>query len=100
MTIADRSLSVPPGKIIKTQYVSIWDCKMACRERMAVGDINGAYQKLLQLGDHSSWPCINGYWDTLCTFIIQDGRHEYIASLMMGKEYILVAWIEDASTDL
>lgn len=96
MTIVDRSLSVPPGKIIKTQYVSVWDCKMACRERMAVGDINGAYQKLLQLGDHSSWPCINGFWDDE-GFTIMDGRHEYIASLMLGREFILVAWTDDAA---
>lgn len=90
---SDRSMLVPPGKVVKTAYVDIWKIRMACRDRMAVGDVAGAYQKLLQLGDNSAWPCPNGVWDG-DTFCLHDGRHEYIAALMLGRTHLLVAWIQ------
>jgi len=73
--------------------VNVWDCELACRARMAVGDVSNAFQKLLQCGSGTPWPCVRGYWRDK-TFVIEDGRHEYIASLMLGKEFILVAWID------
>lgn len=89
----DRSISVPPGKLIKTGYVRVFNCEFACRERMAFGDVKAAFEKSLQLGDHCAWPCPKGHWEGE-RFVIIDGRHEYIAALMLGKEYILVAWLE------
>lgn len=89
----DRSMAVPPGLVVKTGYVNTDSCYMFCRDRMAVGDVDRAYQKLIQLGNHSPWPCIRGEWDGE-KFKIIDGRHEFIASLMLGKAYILVAWVE------
>jgi hypothetical protein len=90
---ADRSLLVPPGRTIKTARVCIWKCRLANRERMAVGDVGAAFQKLLQVGDAAVWPCPNGYWDG-DEFVIHDGRHEYVASMVLGRIEILVAWIE------
>lgn len=90
---ADRSLLVPPGATIKTARVSVWKCRLANRERMAVGDVGAAFQKLLQLGDNSLWPCPNGHWEG-DEFVIHDGRHEYVASVMLGRADILVAWLE------
>lgn len=87
----DRSLVIPPNYIVTTGYVAIHKVRLACRERMAVGDVGAAYQRLLQLGDGQRWPCPNGYWEG-DTFVIKDGRHEYVASLMLGKERLLVAW--------
>lgn len=89
----DRSMLVEPGRVVKTGYVDVFVCKLACRERMAVGDVAGAYQKLLQLGANSSWPCPRGHWEGE-RFVIVDGRHEYVAALMLGRSHLLVAWIE------
>ena len=94
LTAEDRSISVPPGAVIQTGYVAIHRVRLGCRARMAVGDVDRAYQRRLQLGDHQPWPCPNGEWDGE-TFVIHDGRHDYVAALMLGQEYILVAWLEN-----
>lgn len=92
----DRSMLIPPGSIVETGYVSVWKCVFATRERMAVGDVDRAFQKRIQMGDHQSWPCPRGYWID-DEFIIVDGRHELIAALMLGIEYILVAWVKEGN---
>jgi hypothetical protein len=89
----DRSIAVPPGWLPVTGYVPIHKIKMVCRERMAIGDLDRAYQKRLQAGENQPWPCPTGKWDDE-TFLLHDGRHEYIASLMIGYEYLLVTWLE------
>lgn len=102
--LPDRHVIVPPGKVMRTGYVSVFDCVLACRERMAVGDVDRAFQKLLQLGDKSQWPCPNGRWrhdvdgkgGNWEVFVIEDGRHEWMASVMLGRTHLLVAWMEDA----
>jgi hypothetical protein len=94
-TAEDRSLAVPPGALVRTGYVSVWDVKLGCRERMAVGDVKGSYERRLQLGDHQPWPCPRGVWEGeegKSQFVIHDGRHEYVAALMLGQDFILVAW--------
>lgn len=90
----DRSLTVQPGKIIKTGYADVFRVRLACRERMAVGDIDRAFQKRLQHGAAQPWPCPNGHWED-GLFVIHDGRHEWVASIMLGQTHLLVAWIED-----
>jgi hypothetical protein len=91
----DRSMAVPPGAVVRTAHVPIEDVVLACRDRMAVGDVDRAYQKRLQLGNHHPWPCPRGRWnDSRTRFIVEDGRHEFVASLMLGHPTILVAWIE------
>jgi hypothetical protein len=92
----DRSIRVPSGKIVRTGYVDVFKVRLACRERMAVGDVAAAYQKRLQLGSDQSWPCPNGYWDGE-TFVLQDGRHEWVSSVMLGLSHVLVAWLESYS---
>lgn len=91
----DRSMVVPKGKIVRTGYVDVFNVRLACRDRMAVGDVAAAYQKRLQLGDAQLWPCPNGYWDGE-TFVLHDGRHEWLASVMLGNTHILVAWLDEA----
>jgi hypothetical protein len=90
---ADRTLRVPRGKRILTGYVNVWKCRLANRERMAVGDVGSAVQKLLQLGEDSLHPAPNGKWEG-DEFVIHDGRHEYLAAVMLGRTDILVAWVE------
>jgi hypothetical protein len=89
---ADRSMRVPAGQVVRTGYVCVWKCRLANRAPMAVGDVAGAHSRLLQLGTDSLWPCVNGVWEG-DEFAIHDGRHEYIAALMLGRTHILVAWI-------
>lgn len=94
---ADRSMAVPPGAIVRTAHVRVEDIVLACRDRMAIGDVDRAYQQRLQLGDHHPWPCPRGHWNGNDTrFVIEDGRHEFVATLMLGHPTILVAWIEAA----
>ena len=92
--VEDRSIAVPNGAVIRTGYVDVFLCRLACRERMAVGDVNGAYQRRIQLGDRQPWPCPRGHWQD-GVFVIVDGRHEWVAAVMLGLSHILVAWIEE-----
>lgn len=94
MLAADRSIAVPPGAIVKTGYVPIEDVVLACRDRMGIGDLSAAYQKRLQMGDHQAWPPPRGYWRGE-RFVVEDGRHEFVAALMLGQQFILVAWLDD-----
>ncbi len=89
----DRSLSVPPGQRVVTGYVHVDDLMLGCRARMAVGDVDRAYQRRLQLGDHQPWPCPRGEWRG-DRFVVLDGRHDVVAATMLGQEHVLVAWPE------
>lgn len=89
----DRSIAVPPGHVIRTGYVHVDQVRLACRARMAVGDVDRAFQRRLQLGDRQPWPCPRGHWDG-DRFVVVDGRHDFVACLMMGIEFVLVAWVE------
>lgn len=89
----DRALRIPAGHIVRTGYVAVDRVVMANRTRMAVGDVDRAYQKRLQLGDAQSWPPPYGTWQGE-QFCLLDGRHEYVATLMLGHRYLFVAWVE------
>lgn len=89
----DRSLLVAAGQVVRTGYVDVFKCRLANRARMSVGDVGTAVQKLLQLGDGSAWPCPNGHWEGE-TFVIHDGRHEWVAAVMLGRTHLFVAWLE------
>jgi hypothetical protein len=84
---------VPPGHIAKTMIIPVETAMLASKDRIAVGDVDRAYQKRLQIGSNHPWPCPIGYWQGN-RFLIVDGRHEWIATIMLGHETILVAWIE------
>lgn len=98
---SDRSLRVPAGCIVLTGYVPVHRVRLGCRDRMAVGDVETAYRKRLQLGAAQEWPPPRGRWENDDTdgarqFVIEDGRHAYVAALMCGLDFLLVAWVEDA----
>lgn len=94
---ADRSLIVPAGHIVRTAYVPVGQIDLACRDRMAVGDVDAAYRRRLQLGSAQPWPPPVGRWTEGGRFAIHDGRHEYVGALMLGFERLLVAWLELSS---
>jgi hypothetical protein len=89
----DRSVAVESGRIVKTGYVPVEQVTILNRSRMAIGDVDLAYRKRLSLGNRQPWPCPVGYWHSE-RFILVDGRHEYVAALMLGCTHILVAWTE------
>jgi hypothetical protein len=90
----DRTFVVPRGARVLTDYIRLDRVRLACRDRMAVGDVETAYRRLLAVGARGQqFPCPHGEWDGE-TFVIQDGRHEYVAALMLGFEALLVAWVE------
>lgn len=90
----DRSLLVHRGQVVKTGYVDIFKVRLANRTPMSAGDMQLAHQRAVNLGDASAFPPPNGYWDG-DVFVVKDGRHEWLASVMRGRDQILVAWIED-----
>lgn len=71
----DRSLAVPPDETVVTGHVYVDAIRPACRTRMAVGDVDRAYQRRLQLGDFQPWPCPWGEWEGE-RFVVIDGRHD------------------------
>jgi hypothetical protein len=95
----DRTLRVPAGALVRTGYVEVHRVRLACRDRMAIGDVEAAYRKRLQLGSDQPWPPPVGDWEDE-TFCIHDGRHEYVAALMLGCTHVLVAWIEPETPKL
>lgn len=60
-----------------------------------MGDIDRSYQQQLQLGASQMWPPPVGKWEGE-TFVIYDGRHQWIAAVALGNESIFVAWKEPA----
>lgn len=94
----DRGLAVPLGALVVTAYVPIHRIRMACRERMAVGDVDRAYQRLLQSAPSQPWPPPVGSWEGE-TFVVADGRHAYVAALMLGFAALFVAWVEASEDD-
>ena len=93
MVAMDRSLIVEPGRRVVSGYVEVHKVRMACRDRMSVGDVEQAYRRQLQLGDSQVWPCPVGRWEGE-QFVLYDGRHAYVAALMLGFTWLLVAWEE------
>lgn len=90
----DRSMTVPPGRLVRTGYVEIDAVRLGNREPMSVGDVERAHNKVIQMGPNEQWPCPVGRWEG-DRFTIADGRHQFVASLMAGRTHILVAWLED-----
>ena len=89
----DRAMAVPQGWTVATGYVDVFKVRLACRARMAVGDVDRAYQKRLQAGGAQPFPCPNGEWIDEGTFELHDGRHEWVAAVMLGQSHLLVAWL-------
>ena len=97
----DRSLCVQPKEVVKTAWINIDLCVLGNRTRMTPEAVEKKWRMLLQQGEGARWPCPNGYWREDGRFVVCDGRHEYLASLMHGREQLLVAWLErSVSTEL
>ena len=85
---------VAPGHVVRTGYVGVEDVVMHVREyQLSPAAVERAYCRQLDLGRDQAWPPPTGYWRDDRRFVLTDGRHRFIATLMLGMEYLLVAWL-------
>ena len=89
----DRSICVQPGQIVKTAWISIDDCVLGNRSMIVPEAVEKKWRMLLQQGKAAPWPPIVGHWKDNGRFSVDDGRHEFIANLMHGREKVFVAWL-------
>ena len=91
--------AVPPGHVVRTGYVQIHDviCLAPFGHQLLPGEVERAYRRQLELGDQQAWPPATGYWRTDHRFVLTDGRNRFVACLMLGIEYLLVAWLVPAT---
>lgn len=96
--VADREMVVQPDQRVSTDWVHVDACRLGCRERMDCAAIERAFRRLLQLDRGQAWPPILGHWED-GRFVVDDGRHEYLAALALGRERVFVAWLEPAPVE-
>jgi hypothetical protein len=78
-------------------YVQIHDviCHVPFGHQLSPAEVERAYRRQLELGDRQGWP--TGYWRSDHRFVLTDGRNRFVACLMLGIEYLFVAWLVPAS---
>jgi hypothetical protein len=91
--------AVPPGHTVRSGYVHIHDviCCAPFGHQLLPAEVERAYRRQLELGDQQAWPPPTGYWRSDHRFVLTDGRNRFVACLMLGVEYLLVAWLVPAS---
>lgn len=92
-TAEDRSMVVPMGCIVKTGYVRVKDIRLENNSGMSLLAVEKKYHRRLCLGEEQPWPTPVGYWED-GEFFVTDGRHDVIAAILIGLQFILVAWVE------
>lgn len=90
----DRSMCVQPSQVVQTAWVDIDLCKLGCRSPISPEAVEKKFRRLLNIGDCAAWPPIVGHWEGE-RFLIDDGRHDFLASLMLGREKVFVCWLQD-----
>lgn len=96
MVAEDRSMCVQPHQVVRTAWIDIDLCKLGCRLPMSPEAVEKKFRRLLNLGDCAPWPPVVGHWDGE-RFLVDDGRHDYLAALMLGREKLFVCWLHDWS---
>jgi hypothetical protein len=91
----DRSMCVQPHQLVRTAWVDIDLCRLGFRMPMSPEAVEKKYRRLLNIGDCAPWPPIVGHWED-GRFVVCDGRHDYLAALMMGRDKLFVCWLEAA----
>ena len=83
------------GHIVETAYVPVHEivCHAPHGHQLYPAEVERAYQRILALGEDQGWPPPTGYWRPDGRFVLTDGRNRFIAALMLGVEYLLVAWL-------
>ncbi len=93
--------AVPVGHVVRTGYVPIHDvvCHAPVGHQLLPAEVERAYRRQLELKDQQPWPPPTGYWRQDHRFVLTDGRNRFVASLMLGVEHLLVAWVVRSSAD-
>jgi hypothetical protein len=91
----DRTMSVQQDQVVRTAWIPIDLCRLGNRARMSPEAVEKKFRRLLCLGENAAWPPIVGHWDDRGRFVVCDGRHEFLASLMIGRERVFVAWLSE-----
>ena len=92
----DRSMCIQPDQLVRSGWIDINCCKVGSHVQMSPEAVEKKWRRLLQQGEAACWPPIVGHWEGE-RFVVCDGRHEFIASLMIGRTKIYVAWLENAA---
>ena len=92
----DRTISVPPGSIVRTGYVPIEKIRLSSYENLSLPDIKEKYEIFKQNAPNQIFPCPIGNWEQV-NFVIVDGRHAFVALMILGMSHILVAWIDSVN---
>lgn len=86
-------MCVQPHQVVRTAWVDIDLCRLSFRLPMSPEAVEKKYRRLLNLGDGAPWPPVVGHWEN-GRFVVCDGRHDYLAALMIGREKLFVCWLE------
>jgi hypothetical protein len=89
----DRAFRVSANETVKVEWVDIDRCQLGNRTPMSPEAVEKKWRTLLNNNGEECWPPVRGRWEG-DRFVILDGRHHYVASLMFGRTEILVAWKE------
>ncbi|HEV2060501.1 MAG TPA: hypothetical protein VGR11_14185 [Solirubrobacteraceae bacterium] len=86
---------VPAGHTVATGYVDIHQviCLAGPGSQLQPAEVERAYRRQLALQDAQTWPPLTGYWRHDGRFVLTDGRNRYVAALMLGIQYVFVAWL-------
>ncbi len=92
---------VAEGHTVQTGYVPIHDVVVYAPygHHLYPAEVERAYRRQLELGTDQEWPPPTGYWRDDRRFVLTDGRNRYVAALMLGIEYMLVAWLVPPSEE-
>jgi hypothetical protein len=86
---------IPPGHVVATGYVAIEDvvCHVQASQQLNPAAVERSYREQLAADGAQAWPPPTGYWRDDGRFVLTDGRHRYVAALMLGTTHLLVAWL-------
>jgi hypothetical protein len=90
---------IPAGHILKSGYVNTSEIVFPHHhaDPMAVAAVEDKVRQYTSIKEGSAYPLPIIEWIDGKP-VLKDGRHRYIASLMLGRKTMLVAWVEPVST--
>ena len=88
-------MCVQPHQLVRTAWVDIDLCRLGFWMAMSPEAVEKKFRRLLNIGDCAPWPPVVGHWED-GRFLVDDGRHDYLAALMIGRDKLFVCWLETA----
>lgn len=84
---------VPGNSILKYGYAKHGKIRFSHYGGVYLPAIQDYITKFRDWAGDQPMECSSGYWDG-DTFVIENGRHRYIALLILGHQEFLVRWYE------